>query len=66
MELDKGGAIHPDYLGVVCGAEYKLEDDEAVQEYALIAAGGGKVLVLAASDGDLRALAKQIIGLVGE
>lgn len=66
MEPDKSGALHPDYLGVVCGAEYKLDDEIEVQEYALIAAGGGKVLVLAASDGDLRALAKQIIGLVGE
>ncbi len=56
----------PDYIGVVSGAQYKLEAaDEGITEYALVVVEGGEARLFEMSVEDLRYLGKQITGLVG-
>lgn len=63
--MDDDSMFHPNYIGVVTGAEWKVDEGAAV-EYALVLIDDHSSYTFAASDGDLRALAQQIIGLVGE
>lgn len=60
---DKDRVIHPDYLGVVSGAEYKIDDGKVVQ-YALVILVGNTAYTIAAADSDLLYLARQIKGLL--
>lgn len=64
--LDGLAPVAPDYIGLVAGAQYKLENgDDAVTELALIILQGGEAFLFEASDTDLRYLARQILALVG-
>lgn len=56
----------PDFIGVVSGASYKLDNADGVTEYALTIFLGGDAYLFEASDVDLRYLARQITALVGE
>lgn len=56
----------PDYIGIVSGAQYKLEAGDGVFEYALVMSVGDDAYHFAASHEDLRVLGKQISGLMGE
>lgn len=60
------GINRPDYVGIVSGAQYKLENAEGVTEYALVAISNNKVVLFEMSDVDLRYLARQITGLIDE
>lgn len=62
-EEDEDRVIHPDYLGVVSGAEYKIDDGKVVQ-YALVILVGSTAYTIAAADSDLVYLARQIKGLL--
>ncbi|OMC55413.1 hypothetical protein A5747_13560 [Mycobacterium sp. IS-836] len=60
--------IHnPDYVGVVSGAQYKVEDgEEGIAEYALMLITDGRGRLYAMSELDLRYLKRQIEGLIDE
>lgn len=65
MEPDTDYINRPDYIGVVSGAQHRLESAEGVTEYALIFATEEGAHLFEASATDLRYLARQITGLVG-
>lgn len=57
----------PDFIGIVSGAQWKLENGEdGVTEYALAVVWEGKAALFEASTEDLKYLANMITGLVGE
>lgn len=58
-------AIHPEYIGVVSGANYKMIDGQ-VSEYGLAVVVGGNTTIYAVADVDLTYLGRQIRGLVGK
>lgn len=66
MEPDTDYLIRPDYIGIVSGAQYKLEKADGVTEHALIFVEREEASLYEVSAEDLRELARQIAGLVGE
>lgn len=58
----------PDYVGIVSGAQYKIDGaQEGVTEYGLtVIVEGGSGWIFEMSEEDLRYLSRQIIGLIGE
>ena len=54
----------PDYIGIVSGAQYKLENADGVTEFALVIVQDSEAALYEMSDDDLRYLSKQINGLV--
>lgn len=56
----------PDYIGIVSGAQYKLDNADEVTEFALVVLLEGTAFLYEASSEDLKYLGRQIKGLVGE
>lgn len=56
----------PDFIGIVSGAQYKLENCDDVTEFALVILLEGNAFLYEASSEDLKYLGRQIKGLVGE
>lgn len=67
VDLDRDGADYmnrPDYVGIVSGAQYKLENAEGVTEYALIVVSSDGANLYEMSQSDLEYLGRQIDGLL--
>lgn len=67
VDLDEGRLTkvnRPDYIGIVSGAEYRLDNAEGVSMYALVVAINNQAAFFEVSDGDLECLARQIDGLL--
>ena len=58
--------LHPEYVGIVSGAQYRLEDGDGVAEYAVNFVVDGYGFMFAMSEDDLRCLARQIVGLLAK
>ena len=56
----------PDFVGLVSGAQYKLDIADGVTEFALAILQGGDAWLFEMSSEDLRYLARQITALVGK
>lgn len=66
LDDEFNGLNRPDYVGIVCGAQFKLENAEGVTEYALVTVSGDRVAMFEMSESDLCYLARQIKGLIDE
>jgi hypothetical protein len=64
LEVKPELLLRPDYVGVVCGAQYKLENADGTTEYALAIFNGPAVSIIEMSGDDLRYLGRQIDGLL--
>jgi len=53
----------PDYIGIVSGSQYKLDNADGVAEFALVIVQDGEAYLFEASEIDLRYLSRQIDGL---